>query len=54
VNNLSDFIRHLLQVFVAAFRKRKLSIPENLMEMHELTDGTGKSVELMERTPDFK
>jgi hypothetical protein len=41
------------QVFVAAFRKRKLAIPENLMEMHELTDGTGKTAEFMERTPDF-
>jgi hypothetical protein len=45
---------YISQVFVAAFRKRKLSIPENPMEMHELTDSTGKSVEFMERTPDFK
>ena len=41
----------ILQVFIAAFRKRKLSLPENLMEMH---DGTGTRVEFMERTPDFR
>ncbi|KAG0520591.1 hypothetical protein BDA96_08G087400 [Sorghum bicolor] len=46
-------LTRIFQVFVAAFRKRKLAIPENLMEMHELTDGTGKTAEFMERTPDF-
>jgi hypothetical protein len=40
---------------VAAFRKRKLPLPENLMEMHQVTDGTtGTSVEFIERTTGFK
>jgi len=48
------FCRGLLQVFVAAFRKRKLRVPENLMEMHsKVTDGTGTSVESMDRTAGF-
>ncbi|CAN6335841.1 unnamed protein product [Urochloa humidicola] len=47
-------VTRILQVFVAAFRKRKLPLPENLMEMHEVTDGTGASVELIDRTTDFK
>ncbi|RLN28489.1 hypothetical protein C2845_PM05G07890 [Panicum miliaceum] len=43
------------QVFVAAFRKRKLPLPENLMEMpDQVTDGTGTSIELMERTAGFE
>ncbi|WVZ83702.1 LOW QUALITY PROTEIN: hypothetical protein U9M48_030823 [Paspalum notatum var. saurae] len=44
-------LTRIFQVFIAAFRKRKLSLPENLMEMH---DGTGTRVEFMERTPDFR
>ncbi|RLN01130.1 hypothetical protein C2845_PM06G13180 [Panicum miliaceum] len=47
-------LAHPGPVFVAAFRKRKLPLPENLMEMHEVTDGTGTSVELMERTAGFE
>ncbi|KAL6642413.1 hypothetical protein ACP70R_020594 [Stipagrostis hirtigluma subsp. patula] len=47
-------LTRILQVFIAAFRKRKLSLPENLMELHEITDGTGTNVELMETTPGFK
>ncbi|WVZ89182.1 hypothetical protein U9M48_035615 [Paspalum notatum var. saurae] len=49
-------LTRIFQVFVAAFRKRKLSLPENLMEMHEVVtvDISGTRVELMERTPDFK
>ncbi|CAD6267969.1 unnamed protein product [Miscanthus lutarioriparius] len=47
-------ITRILQVFVAAFRKRKLRVPENLMEMHStVTDGTGTSVESMDRTAGF-
>ncbi|EES15877.1 protein NRT1/ PTR FAMILY 4.3 [Sorghum bicolor] len=43
-------ITRILQVFVAAFRKRKLRVPENLMEMHnKVTDGTGTSVEFVDR-----
>jgi hypothetical protein len=47
----------IIQVFVAAFRKRKLPLPENLMEMHEATTdggGIGTGVEFMERTTGFK
>ncbi|CAN6330870.1 unnamed protein product [Urochloa humidicola] len=44
-------ITRILQVFVAAFRKRKLPLSENLMEMHEVT---GASVEIIERTSGFK
>ncbi|KAL6642414.1 hypothetical protein ACP70R_020595 [Stipagrostis hirtigluma subsp. patula] len=47
-------LTRILQVFVAAFRKRKLSLPDNLMEMHEITDGTGMGVEFMEKTPGFQ
>ncbi|CAL4896449.1 unnamed protein product [Urochloa decumbens] len=48
-------LTRIFQVFVAAFRKRKLSLPENQMEMHEVTaDSTGTSVKSMERTSDFK
>jgi hypothetical protein len=44
----------ILQVLVAAFRKRKLSLTENL-EMDEITtDGTGESVELIKRTSGLK
>ncbi|CAL4911095.1 unnamed protein product [Urochloa decumbens] len=45
-------VTRILQIFVAAFRKRKLPLPENLMEMH--ADGTGTSVEIIERTSGFK
>jgi len=42
------------QVFLAAFRKRKLSLPENLTETQVVTDGSGTSVEFTQRTSDFK
>ncbi|RCV15877.1 hypothetical protein SETIT_3G093400v2 [Setaria italica] len=42
------------QVFVAAFRKRNLSVPDDLMEMHQATQGTGTSIEVLERTSGFK
>ncbi|PAN16460.1 hypothetical protein PAHAL_3G062500 [Panicum hallii] len=47
-------LARIFQVFVAAFRKRKLSLPENVTEMHVATDSTGTSVEFMQRTSDFK
>ncbi|KAF8725406.1 hypothetical protein HU200_007523 [Digitaria exilis] len=48
-------LTRILQVFVAAFRKRNLAVPENLMEMHQATDGTcTSSVEVLERTSGFK
>ncbi|CAN6349247.1 unnamed protein product [Urochloa humidicola] len=48
-------LTRILQVFVAAFRKRNLSVPDNLMEMHhQATDGTGTSIEVLERTSGFK
>ncbi|RCV15875.1 hypothetical protein SETIT_3G093300v2 [Setaria italica] len=48
-------LTRILQVFVAAFRKRKLSLPENQMEMqHVVTESTGTSVEFLERTSGFK
>jgi len=46
------FVDQLLcepQVFVAAFRKRNLSVPEDLVGMHETT-----SIEVLERTSGFK
>lgn len=46
-------LTRILQVFVAAFRKRKLSLPENLMEMHEISDGTSTSIEVLDKTPGF-
>jgi solute carrier family 15 (peptide/histidine transporter), member 3/4 len=42
------------QVFVAAFRKRQLSLPEDLMEMHEVNDGMSKNVELLDKTASFR
>ncbi|TVU51463.1 hypothetical protein EJB05_02895, partial [Eragrostis curvula] len=48
-------LTRIVQVFVAAYRKRKLSLPENLVETNEVTDASGnKSIELLERTPGFK
>ncbi|KAL6905872.1 hypothetical protein ACP4OV_003473 [Aristida adscensionis] len=46
-------LTRILQVFVAAFRKRKLSLPDNLMELHEI-ETTDASVEFMETTPGLK
>ncbi|KAF8756322.1 hypothetical protein HU200_011098 [Digitaria exilis] len=48
-------LTRILQVFVAAFRKRKLSLPEDLTEMHAVTDSTGTSTnsEVLERTSGF-
>jgi solute carrier family 15 (peptide/histidine transporter), member 3/4 len=39
---------------VAAFRKRQLSLPEDLMEMHEVNDGMSKNVELLDKTASFR
>ncbi|TVU51465.1 hypothetical protein EJB05_02897, partial [Eragrostis curvula] len=47
-------LTRILQVFVAAFRKRNLSLPEDLMEMPNISDGTGKGVEVLDRTASFK
>lgn len=47
-------LTRFLQVFVAAFRKRNLSVPEDLIGMHETTRGTGTSIEVLERTSGFK
>jgi len=47
-------LTRIFQVFLAAFRKRKLSLPENLTETQVVTDGSGTSVEFMQRTSDFK
>ncbi|KAK8456908.1 hypothetical protein SEVIR_3G094200v4 [Setaria viridis] len=47
-------LTRILQVFVAAFRKRNLSVPDDLMEMHQATQGTGTSIEVLERTSGFK
>ncbi|CAL4896458.1 unnamed protein product [Urochloa decumbens] len=47
-------LTRILQVFVAAFRKRNLSVPDNLMEMHQATDGSGTSIQVLERTSGFK
>ncbi|KAF8725408.1 hypothetical protein HU200_019927 [Digitaria exilis] len=44
-------VTRILQVFVAAFRKRKLPLPENLVEV---SDGAGTSVEFIERTSGFR
>ncbi|KAL6905898.1 hypothetical protein ACP4OV_003499 [Aristida adscensionis] len=54
-NPMGSPLTRILQVFVAAFRKRNLSFPENLTELHEITDdGSATSVEYMEKTPGFK
>uniref|UniRef100_A0A0E0MKV7 Major facilitator superfamily (MFS) profile domain-containing protein n=1 Tax=Oryza punctata TaxID=4537 RepID=A0A0E0MKV7_ORYPU len=45
-------LTRILQVFVAAFRKRNVTMPESLVEMHESSDVTG--IELLDKTPDFK
>jgi hypothetical protein len=37
---------------VAAFRKRNVTMPESLVEMHECSDGS--TIELLDKTPDFK
>lgn len=42
------------QVFVAAFRKRNLSVPEDFVGTHETTGETGTIVEVLERTSGFK
>ncbi|XP_066359041.1 protein NRT1/ PTR FAMILY 4.3-like isoform X1 [Miscanthus floridulus] len=42
-------LTRILQVFVAAFRKRNLSVPEDLVGMHGTT-----SIEVLERTSGFK
>ncbi|CAL4980683.1 unnamed protein product [Urochloa decumbens] len=47
-------LTRMLQVSVAAFRKRNLSVPEDLMEMHQATEGTRVSIEVLERTSGFK
>ncbi|KAG2615409.1 hypothetical protein PVAP13_3NG060080 [Panicum virgatum] len=42
VSTAGSPVTRILQVFVAAFRKRKLPLPENLMEMRpEVSDGAG-------------
>ncbi|KAJ1264969.1 hypothetical protein BS78_08G041100 [Paspalum vaginatum] len=44
-------LTRILQVFVAAFRKRNLLLPDDSTAMHETTQGTGTSiVEVLERT----
>uniref|UniRef100_A0A0D3HSP6 Uncharacterized protein n=1 Tax=Oryza barthii TaxID=65489 RepID=A0A0D3HSP6_9ORYZ len=45
-------LTRILQVFVAAFRKRNVTMPESLVEMHECSDGS--TIELLDKTPDFK
>ncbi|KAG8051131.1 hypothetical protein GUJ93_ZPchr0009g2272 [Zizania palustris] len=45
-------LTRILQVFVAAFRKRNVTLPESLVEMHEISDVT--TIELLDRTPGFK
>ncbi|KAF0888812.1 hypothetical protein E2562_017807 [Oryza meyeriana var. granulata] len=45
-------LTRILQVFVAAFRKRNVTMPESVVEMHEISDGT--SIELLDSTPGFK
>ncbi|CAL4987432.1 unnamed protein product [Urochloa decumbens] len=47
-------LTRILQVSVAAFRKRNLSAPEDLMEMNQATEGTRVSMEVLERTSGFK
>ncbi|XP_062203522.1 protein NRT1/ PTR FAMILY 4.5-like [Phragmites australis] len=47
-------LTRIFQVFVSAFRKRNLPLPENLMPLHEITEGTGTSTEVLERTSGFK
>jgi len=42
-------------VFVAAFRNRKLQIPENAEEMHEIHEKEiGDSYEILKRTDQFR
>ncbi|CAN6381509.1 unnamed protein product [Urochloa humidicola] len=48
-------LTRILQVSVAAFRKRNLSAPpEDLMEMNQATEGTRVGMEVLERTSGFK
>ncbi|PAN16459.1 hypothetical protein PAHAL_3G062400 [Panicum hallii] len=47
-------LTRILQVFVSAFRKRNLPVPDNLMEMHHAAEGTCTSIEVLERTSGFK
>ncbi|KAK3136377.1 hypothetical protein QOZ80_5BG0433040 [Eleusine coracana subsp. coracana] len=47
-------LTRILQVFVAAFRKRKLSVPQELMEVHEVKGGVGKNIQLLDRTASYK
>ncbi|WVZ89181.1 hypothetical protein U9M48_035614 [Paspalum notatum var. saurae] len=47
-------LTRILQVFVAAFRKRNLSLPDDTTAMHETTEGTGTGSEVLERTRGFK
>lgn len=48
-------LTRILQVFVAAFRKRNLSLPDDMIAMHETTQTTtGASIEVLERTSGFK
>ncbi|CAN6330869.1 unnamed protein product [Urochloa humidicola] len=47
-------LTRILQVFVAAFRKRNLSVPDNLLEMHQGTEGIGTNTEVLEKTSGFK
>lgn len=47
-------LTRILQVFVAAFRKRNLSVPEDFVGTHETTGETGTIVEVLERTSGFK
>lgn len=50
----SPLIR-IIQVFVAAFRNRKLQIPENTEEMHEIHEKErGDSYEILKRTDQFR
>ncbi|XP_040385311.1 protein NRT1/ PTR FAMILY 4.6-like, partial [Oryza brachyantha] len=45
-------LTRILQVFVAAFRKRNVTMPEGVVEMHENSECT--SIELLDKTPGFK
>lgn len=50
----SPLIR-IIQVFVAAFKNRKLEIPENAEEMHEIHEKErGDSYEILKRTDQFR
>ncbi|KAL5061243.1 hypothetical protein RYX36_032847, partial [Vicia faba] len=49
----SPLIR-IMQVFVAAFKNRKLQIPENEDEMHEIHEKErGENYEILTRTKQF-